>query len=85
MLHVDVTLEDCRLIVTVDKDGFWVGVAVDNLTGKELPVKYTNVQVGAILALGCGGEDFGQNLSADLYKIAEPCYKDVDPKFRMIP
>lgn len=54
-------------------------------TGKNNYRLLSNVQLGAILALMLGGEDYQPELTKLLYEIAEPAIAGLDKECRPIP
>lgn len=87
MLHVDITLEDLRLVARRNCEGKWIGEITDHVTGREQVIQWNDCQLGAVLALaaGAGEEGFDANATTALYAVAEPLFSGVDKTFRMIP
>ncbi len=95
MLHIDLTTDDSRMVVSQNENGVWEGVILDSPTGKTAKVGFNNVQLSAIVALALGlGEDLidtDETLVDRLVEIAEPCFKttidgkDFPKECRMIP
>jgi hypothetical protein len=84
MLHIDVTLEDCRLIGDYNNHNqMWSVKIVDGMTGEEKPVTWTGEQLSAVLALGIGGDDM--SFSGQLYAVAEPLVVGWPNTFRPFP
>lgn len=86
MLHLDVTLEDTRIIAAVDDNSEWVGTIHDAHSGQSQAIKWSHTQMGAVLALGIGGdESFTKRTTTELYEVAEDAIKELTPELRPIP
>ena len=93
MLALTMILEDAVIMVRrTDTNDNWVGVICDCRTGKEVTVGFTDMQLGAILALGVAGPDFEKeevglnaSISDHLYRIAEPAIANLPKECRPIP
>lgn len=96
MLKVLLILEDSILDAKFDKEsGKWKVSAADNHTGMEHQAEVTTEQLGAIAALGIGGEDGifdpaarinqDHTLNHQLYDVAEVAVKDWPRECRPIP
>lgn len=72
MIHVDLTLEDNRVVATRDipVTGFWSAMLTDVLTGKTHTAVYNDQQMAAIIAVGIEGDE------SPLYSLAASALAD---------
>lgn len=82
MLHFTLILCD-TLIVATRSDVLWDTTITDALTGKTVKKSFSDAEMGAILALAIGGEEY--SFTKELYEIAEPAMKDIPKECRLIP
>ncbi len=83
MLIVDVTLEDSRLLAQRNENS-WDVTLIDNLTGKNKKVQWTDKELSSVLALGIWDGSWN-GLENELDKVAQPLFEDVDIELRFIP
>lgn len=82
MLHFTLILCD-TLIVSTRSNVSWETTITDALTGKTVKKSFSDAEIGAILALAVGGEEY--DFTKELYNIAEPAMKDIPTECRLIP
>lgn len=73
------------VISSVESPGGFDCAFEDVHSGKCTSRTLTNVQLGAIIALALGGEDYTPELTTELYKIAEPAVAGFPNEVRPIP
>lgn len=83
MLHVDITLEDTRLIADWRQDGNWDATITDNVSGERRDFTWTPNQIAAVVALGIAGDEC--DLAPIAYPIAEPLFANIPKALRFIP
>lgn len=92
MLHFTLVMENTVVVATaseMEDDGIkgygsvWNATIFDTLTGKTVKKDFTQTEMGAILALAIGGEEYA--FIPALYEIAEPAMKDIPTECRLIP
>ena len=83
MLHIDMTLEDTRLIARGGPDG-WLVEFRDSLTGQMEESVCSSTQLAAILFLAVNN---GEESAADalMYELAEPIVEGLEKGLRPIP
>ena len=59
MIHIDVTLDDKRIITTDERDGLFTVWIVDILNGDRVTEKWTQIQMAAVLFTAIADEDDG--------------------------
>jgi len=86
MLHIDITLEDTRLIATHNGPDNWEVIMTDLPTGKQGVGQMTDLELHAMIALAVhpDGMPIG---TAEYYAIAEPALErcGFDRELRFIP
>lgn len=88
MLHIDLTLEDTRIVANRDNSNVWIGFICDAPTGKCVRIEWTDSQIAAVVALGFGigeNDEIDESSVKKLYEIAEPAIKDLPSECRPIP
>lgn len=88
MLHFTLVMENTVVVATVPEmeNGYgsvWDASIFDSVTGKTVKKSFSAVEMGAILALAVGGEEY--SFTKELYEIAEPAMKDIPKECRLIP
>jgi hypothetical protein len=83
MFIVDVTLEDSRLLAQRNENS-WDVTLIDNLTGKNKKVEWTDKELASVLALGIWDGSWN-GLENELDKVAQPLFEDIDTELRFIP
>jgi len=84
MIHVDITLEDARLIATYD-GLVWNTTLLDNHSGLSQRVEWNNDQLWAVVTLALGDDELEPTLAKHLYEIAEPLFTNLPGALRIIP
>jgi hypothetical protein len=86
MLHIDMTLEDTRLIVdnnSGNQVGPWSVRLIDNRTCEEAHREWTDTQLAAVMALAVAGDEHPQ--AETLYAEAELAVAGLPLNLRPIP
>lgn len=80
MFHVDVTLEDTRIVaVETDTPGVMVATFHDAVTGKRFVRGLTLAQLGAVLMVTCTGDDNAVVTRQELDAIFADCPNECRP------